>query len=362
MPSMSAQSDPVSFSARYYDGRQAVAHKVHVQLSGTALMIISENGLVLESWAFNEIELGDRTKDWVRVAKKDSEARLSLDDPRAFDVLLALAPNMMTRQRRLRRGMLLAVASTIAVIVGIYFSIPLMTKAIVAIIPPSVEVRLGNGSARAIIDVVEQTESRALCNASIPGMTALKKMTATLARHTDGAFPYQVEVLNVDMTNAIALPGGHIFLFKGLLEEAESADEVAGVLAHEMAHVDLRHSLHNIVHQTGLSVLADMMFGGGSMGGVSSFMLGATYTREAEAAADEVALQTLRDAGISTHGFAAFFERLNIREAKASFGLPDFLSTHPPSALRARLARATQPSRTEVLSEDEWKSLQTICK
>ena len=361
MPSMSAQSDPVSFSARYYDGRQALAHKVHVQLSGTALMIVAESGSVLDTWTFDEIELGDRTKDWVRVAKKDSEARLSLNDPRAFDVLLALAPNMMTRQKRLRRGMLLAVVSTIAVIVSIYFSIPLMTKAVVAVIPPSVEVRLGNGSAQAIIDVVEQAENKPVCKTS-SGSVALDKMTALLAKYTDGHFPYQVKVLNVDMTNAIALPGGHIFLFKGLVEEAESADEVAGVLAHEMAHVDLRHSLHNIVHQTGLSVLADMMFGGGSMGGVSSFMLGATYTREAEAAADEVALQTLRAAGISTHGFAAFFERLNIREAKASFGLPDFLSTHPPSALRARLARATQPSRTQALSEDEWKSLQKICE
>ncbi|MEG3618202.1 M48 family metallopeptidase [Magnetovibrio sp. PR-2] len=361
MPSMSAQSDPVSFAARYYDGRQAVAHNVSVQISGTALILISENGSVLDTWALTDLELGDRSKDWVRVAKKGSEARLSLNDPRAFDVLLALAPNIMTRQKRLRRGMLLAVVSTIAVIAGVYFAIPVITKGIVAIVPPSVEVRLGDGSSKAIVDMVASAKDKPLCDKP-QGSTALGRMTDTLANHTDGSFPYRVKVLNVDMSNAIALPGGHIFLFKGLLEKAETPEEIAGVLAHEMAHVDLRHSLHGLVHQAGLGVLSDMMFGGSSMGSLSGFVVGASYTREAEAAADEQAVRTLRDAGISTQGFAAFFERLHSQEAKAGFGLPAFMSTHPPSDKRAKLAQSALPSRIELLSPTQWKDFQSICE
>ena len=357
---MSAQSDTVSFSAKYYDGRQAIAHRVHVQLSGTALMIVAENGTILDTWVFDDIELGDRSEDWVRVAKKDSEARLSLNDPRAFDVLHALSPNMMTRQKRLRRGMLWAVASTIAVIIGIYFSIPLFTKAIVAVIPQSVESRMGQSAASAIENVVSQKKGDGVCSASA-SQPALDKMVSTLANYTDGPFTYNVQVLKVDMANAIALPGGYIFIFKGLLDEAESAEEVAGVLAHEMAHVDLRHSLHSMIHQTGLSVLADMMFGGSSFGGVSSFMLGASYTREAEEAADDRAIQTLRAAGISTQGFAAFFERLHAREKKVGFAFPDFMSTHPPSDKRAALAQATLPSRYPILSTEEWQRLKRIC-
>lgn len=361
MRSTLAPSDPVIFKAKYYDGRQAIAHRVFVQLSTSALVIKVESGEVLETWAYPEVELGDRAKDWVRIAKRGSDARLSLEDPHAYEVLQAMTPNLMSRQKRLRRGMLMAMASTAAVIALVYYSIPLIANAVVAVIPPSLESRMGHSTAVAIETALAQSQKRSVC-ADVQGRRALDRLVNTLAQHTDGSFPYQVKVLDVDMTNAIALPGGYIFIFKGLLDEAESAEEVAGVLAHEMAHVDLRHSLHGLIRQTGLSVLADMVFGGSSFGGLSSFMLGATYTREAEEAADDQAVRTLRKAGISSHGFAAFFERLQIQEAKARFGLPDFLSTHPPNALRAQLARKAGRAGIPVLNDIDWERLKKICE
>ncbi|MCW8916438.1 MAG: M48 family metallopeptidase [Magnetovibrio sp.] len=362
MPSMSAQSDPVSFSAKYYDGRKAVAHQVHVQLSATALMIISENGSVLESWPFHDIELGDRAKDWVRIAKKDSEARLAFSNPAAFRALKDRAPGMLDQQKKVRHGMVLAVASTIAVIAGIYFSTPLLTQAIVAMVPYSFETKLGNNAADAIVNVVGVNDKRSICK-SREGYFALDEMVQKLSKHTSGSYAYNVRVLDVDMVNAIALPGGNIFLFRGLLEKAETPEEVAGVLAHEMAHVDFRHPMHGMVRSYGLQIISDMMFGGGSLSGISSILMSTSYTREAEAEADDAALQTMHSAGISTDGFAAFFARLHQLEQKNSFGLPDFLATHPASDERAQKARDVRvvPNTKPVLTTEHWKALHAIC-
>ncbi len=360
MPSTSVPSDQETFSAQYFDGQRAVVHQVTVRLGASALDIYSDTGTFLDQWRYDDVEMGDRSKDWVRVAKRGSEARLTFMDASAFHALLRHAPNMMNRQKRIRRGMMLVVASTFALVIGVYLSIPLLTKAIVAIIPLSVEANMGKNAADAIVEVVDGKFTGGVCS-SAKGDFALEELVQTMSKYSSGPFSYNVRVLNVDMANAIALPGGQIFIFKGLLDEANTVEEVAGVLAHEMAHVNFRHPMHGMVHQTGLGVLANLMFGGSSLGEVSSFLMSTSYTREAESEADEAAITVLKNAGISTQGFADFFERLHAKEEEHGIGLPSFLSTHPPSDKRAELASGSLPSSVQILSDDQWQALKNIC-
>ncbi|MBA4351411.1 MAG: peptidase M48, partial [Rhodobacter sp.] len=155
---------------------------------------------------------------------------------------------------------------------------------------------------------------------------------------------------------------GQVVIIRGLLDEAETAEEVAGVLAHEIGHVEARDPTRLAFRQAGsagiLALVLGDVTGGTVIGLLGDHMLSASYTREAEAAADAFAFALLQRTGIGTEGLAAFFERIE----GMGVDVPEILSTHPASGNRAEAAReaggaAAQP----VLSDAEWQALKGIC-
>lgn len=366
MPLMSAESngesDPVTFSAAYYDGRSAQRHRVTVQLRAKALDVVAdEGGHVMDRWLFAEVKLSDQGSAGARVIKRETEARLVIADPSAFAQLQARAPNLESQRSRTLRNMGISVGVMAAVILGGYFSLPLLSSAIVKLIPVASEARIGDAYAEQVAALFAPKNDGALCVGGA-GREVLDGVVARLAANTSGPFAYRVDVLDTPLVNAVALPGGRILLFRGVLEKADSADEVAGVLAHEMQHVNERHGMQALVRSFGVSMLADMMFGGGMMGDISSMFMMTSYSRDAETAADQGAITTLRGAGIGTAGMARFFARLKEQESESAFALPELLSTHPASAAREALAQETQTPPSWSLSATEWTALKTMCE
>ncbi|HEY5609892.1 MAG TPA: M48 family metallopeptidase, partial [Thermoanaerobaculia bacterium] len=136
-------------------------------------------------------------------------------------------------------------------------------------------------------------------------------------------FRYQFRVVDASDLNAFALPGGYVYLNRGILESAKSEGEVAGVLAHEIAHVALRHGTHNAskayMTQAGIGILGGLL--GGKMGGNSTQIINAVggiglnvlflkYTREAEKDADVLGVQMLAKSGYSPGDMVSFFQTL----------------------------------------------------
>ncbi len=159
-------------------------------------------------------------------------------------------------------------------------------------------------------------------------------------------FPYQFKVVNVSDVNAFALPGGFMYINRGLIEEATSEAELAGVMAHEIAHVALRHGTNQAskayLAQAGLGALG-IMFGTGStreiVGAVGGFGLNATFlkfSRDAEEQADVVGAQMLARAGYDPMAMADFFEKLREQSGKDPSKLEQFFSSHPAPANRAQ--------------------------
>ena len=359
MPSTSAASEPRTFAAIYYDGRTAQRHAVTVRLRAGALDVVNDDGEIADQWLYGEVELSDQGSGGSRVVKRGTEARLVFADPLAFAALKAMAPALLSQKQRTLRNMGLSIAVTVAVILIGYFSIPALSSAVVAVIPLDSEARIGDAVAEDMAEIFTAKEDQAVCGES-PGREVLDELVQRLAAHSSGPFAYEVEVLNAPLVNAMALPGGRIFIFRGLLDKAESADEVAGVIAHEMAHINHRHGLQSMVRSFGVSLLADMMFGGGTMGSVSNIAMMMSYSREAEQQADVDAIATLRGANISTAGIARFFERLQESENGSDYGLPTFLSTHPASDARADMAR-TGRADGWTLDAQKWMALKAIC-
>jgi beta-barrel assembly-enhancing protease len=207
-------------------------------------------------------------------------------------------------------------------------------------------------------------EGEALLTCDDPaGLRALDVMRARLTAGQDLRYDLTLRVLDNDMVNAFAAPGGQVVILRGLLDAAGSAAEVAGVLAHEIGHVEARDPTRLAFRAVGsagiLSLVLGDATGGTLIAVVGDQMLSAAYTREAEAAADAFAHRLLTDAGIGTEGLAAFFDRMDGK----GLDLPEYLSTHPATTGRANAARAVDKGAAiPVMSEAEWQALRAICE
>ena len=160
-------------------------------------------------------------------------------------------------------------------------------------------------------------------------------------------FPYQFKVLNISDINAFALPGGFMYVNRGLIEAAENEAQLAGVMAHEMAHVALRHGTNQVskayLTQAGLGVVGALLGGGGAtrdiIDTVGGFGLNAVFlkfSRSAEKQADIVGAQMLVKAGYDPLAMAKFFEILAEHSDRDPSKLEQFFSSHPPPADRSR--------------------------
>lgn len=193
------------------------------------------------------------------------------------------------------------------------------------------------------------------------GSAALDRLAAELGG--DAAGVRSVEVVDMGLVNAAALPGGRIVIFRGLIEKAGSSDEVAGVLAHEIGHVRNRDVMAALIRQFGLSILLGGADGGaaGALGGLLSL----TYSRAAESEADAYAIAALRDAAIAPDATAAFFDRLSGgsggERIERTMG---WLSSHPVSAERKAAftnSRIEGKAYRPALPASEWRALRGIC-
>lgn len=162
-------------------------------------------------------------------------------------------------------------------------------------------------------------------------------------------FEFQFRVVDDPAVNAFALPGGFVIVNSGLLEAAETGEEVVGVLGHEVQHALLRHGTRRVVRELGGSVALSLLFGGSDLQGyaeVGSRLTGLKYDRGEESEADREGVALLLRAGIDPSGLARFFERLT----KDGLAPPELFSTHPDPGDRAAQVRAARlPGAPRVL-------------
>ena len=149
---------------------------------------------------------------------------------------------------------------------------------------------------------------------------------------------YQFQVIDSEVANAFAIPGGFIFLNRGILERAGSASELAGVLAHEIGHVVERHGLEQMAKAQNTNVVVSLIYVllGRAPGGAEQVALQvaggawmAKHSREAEREADRVAVVYLARAGLDPRGMPQFFQRLLDEDRGNPSELLAWFSTHP---------------------------------
>ena len=153
-------------------------------------------------------------------------------------------------------------------------------------------------------------------------------------------FPWDVKIIkNDEIQNAFATPGGHIYVFTGLIKFLDTEDELAGVLGHEIAHADRRHTSRALQQEFGISFLLSLLLGENpnQLAQIATSLGQLRFSREYEVEADDYSVRYLNGTTYSCDGAAGFFTKA---AAQAGTSIPEFLSTHPNPGSRVDAIQA----------------------
>ncbi|HET6676089.1 MAG TPA: M48 family metallopeptidase [Nitrospiraceae bacterium] len=246
------------------------------------------------------------------------------------------------RARHAHRGLWIAgAAAIIGLAVMFWFGTDLMVEWAVKRIPVEWEQQLGAVAYRQMLSGQSIVKEG-------PAVEAVQEITRRLTAQAPDTYRFEVSVVRNDVVNAFALPGGYVIVFTGLIQKAESGEEVAGVLSHEISHVLERHGMERIIKQSGLAAVVTVVLGDqqGLIGLAQQLgMKLATlkFSREQETEADLSGLRLLRKARIAPGGMIRFFDRLSEQDMHQI----ELFSTHPMSASRAKRLETETASLAE---------------
>ena len=172
----------------------------------------------------------------------------------------------------------------------------------------------------------------------------VNRVGQNLVRNSDARVPFTIKVIDSDQVNAFALPGGFFYVNSGLILRADSEAELAGVMAHEIAHVAARHGTKNATkgELAQLATIPLIMLGPGGWAGYGLYeglnfalpMSFLKFSRDAEREADYLGLEYMYKAGYDPNSFVTFFEKIEADEKRQPGTIPKFFSTHPPTPER----------------------------
>ncbi len=337
-------------TARLFDGRSALDRPVVVRIDDDALELREPDGAVIATWPVASLRRcdGDAPGPGALLRRHGGAERLAMADPELLRRLQA-AGARLGHGRRWSGGGWTGLAAGLFCSLGIAI---LLVDRLPALAMPLVPRALERSWSAGIEAVLERGSRRCETPA---GLAALDGLIETLAGAAGIRPVPRFAVLDDDRVNAFTLPDGRLVILHGLIATAADADEVAGVLAHELGHVAHRDPTREMLRGLELNMLARSLGWGGGLGGE---MAALSYGRRAEAAADASALATLHRAGLRADGLGRFFMRLQARDGGgAGFA---FLSDHPATATRiaaVRTGTAGAPSMTPTA----WNALRAVC-
>lgn len=346
----------------FFDGVSSRRREVTLALSD-ALEIVEEGGAPVR-WAYADIRRADSPAGILRLACTSAPplARLEIRDA-------ALATQVMVRCDRLdehqtsRRGLAKivgwSVAAAVSIVCVVLFGVPLAADRLAPLVPKPIERRIGDASEVQVKTIF----GRKVCE-DPAGKAAFTKLVNRLRDAAGLDDSMTAGVLPTPVPNAFALPGGKVYVLRGLLDKAQNPDELAGILAHELGHLKHYDNMRGLIYNGGTSFLIGLLFGDvtGSSAVIfaSRSVVEASYSREAETAADTFAIEIMHKLGRSPKPAAELMFRITGKEGGSGFTI---LASHPLT--EDRLARMTKEDRPAsgppLLTDQEWQALKGIC-
>jgi hypothetical protein len=361
-PEASSAAPPPDTNGVFYDGKTSRRHLVRLTLNDQ--LAISEGNVVLAAWPFADIRRADSAAGFLRLSCLSAPelARLEVRDDsiaRALTERCIHLDDHIAGRHSVAAIIGWSLAAVVSIVGVIWFALPLAADRLAPLVPEALERRIGDvadGQIRAMF-------GGKTCD-NMAGRAAFDKLIAALGDAAKITTPIHAGVLNTPIPNAFALPGGRVTLLSGLLTRAENADEIAGVLAHELGHVSHRDNTRNLIYNGGTSFLIGLLFGditgGGALIFASRSLVTASYSREAEQGADDFAIDVMHRLGRPTKPMGELMLRIT---GKQRDQISSVLANHPLTEDRLqRFAEEDRPaSGPPLLTASEWASLKAIC-
>jgi predicted Zn-dependent protease len=329
----------------YYDGRHPLGVAATLALGGGAAELTHGGGA--QRWPVAALRVSPRIARAARFVDLPGGGQFQCPDHPALDALPQEEPGEgLVAWLEQRTAVALAGVALIAALVlgGYFYGLPALAERVVAHVPIESERALGEQA----LEWLDANEWFEPTEVDADMQELIRDDFARLTDDLPFAPHYRLEFRSAGFlgANALALPGGVVVLTDGMVDAAETTDELAAVLAHEIGHVERRHSLRHllqgsVVAAVTTTVTADAASLSVAVAGAPALLAQLSYSRAFETEADDFAFELLRRHDLSPEAFATLMERLAGKGEEEGDGDDSgFLSTHPVAAERAQRARA----------------------
>lgn len=335
---------------RYYDGLSAAAHAATLVWNDDTLIVVAESGDARElaRWPLARVAVGERDPDGAVTLSCDGEAGRVLTD------YTKLPPDMMERSRGNRTfGWLAWTACALVALTVAFVLIERVPAFAAALVPMKLESRLGSAVEAPLL------HGKRVCTGSA-GQQALETLEARLAQTAGIRQPVQLVVIDDARVNALTLPGARMIVMRGLIDHVDNADQLAGVMAHETAHIAHRDPLRALFRSAGIGLVSAAVGVNVGFGDVSSWaghLARLSFSRDMERAADADGVAYLQGSGLRSDGLAGFFAKL---EQRGGENRDAFLSDHPRTADREAQNRGSSLGDS-ALTPEQWAAVRAMC-
>jgi predicted Zn-dependent protease len=366
--------------ARYSDGAIAQMREVVLavdQSSSAPSLIIADSDSYdeIDRWPIDDTFSVPSHSSELRVGVegRPSGARLIFSGREPIRVARSILP-ALDRHHKRERGRQLRILgiSTLAlasVITAYVFGVPLIASQATLLVPPQWEQQLGETAREQFEELIGEEGGFRVCDPNPNSLAnrAISRFTERVMEGSGSPFTPKIVVVRSEVPNAFALPGGHAYYFSALLDRTRSADEFAGVMAHELGHVVHRHGMEGLISTSATGLLVGFVLGDMTnisvAAAIGATLLDSRFSREAEREADRFAADAAARVGFDPSALAGLLERV-AGDDRMSQAL-SLLSSHPLTAeRRAALEAMTEKSArssTPAFTDAEWRAIRSMC-
>ncbi|CAN5485115.1 hypothetical protein BH11BAC2_BH11BAC2_13830 [soil metagenome] len=311
----------------YFNGVDTLPHKAKVELFRDLklLHLVFEGGQIVPV-PLNDLSIKSMNRfSLILEFKNNRNQQLEIIDPLLASTIKAMLPanssNFRNRIWGSSNSYVGIILSILALLILFYFfALPFLAEKAVGLLPESADKKLGGN----LYEEIENTEKF--------DTAATRILTDFVAAfYPEGKNKFIVKVVEKDELNAFALPDGHIIVYSGIIRQMEDESQLAGLLAHEMAHVEHRHSMRMVCKSLSGTILLSLLFHdvNGIVGTLINNAQGLqqlSYSRDYEKEADLSGFELMKKKKLDPDGMISLFEILENEERQE---LPGFFSSHP---------------------------------
>lgn len=342
------------WAIKYFDGEKAESISAFSKVVDSTLIIESHQGQVIDHWPLKDISFDPNHLDKkFLMVKHELNARIQILDPALVEAIAQLKKTkfetLLTPKKIIVFGLLFLVAFGFFVFWG--------TKPLSHYLAS----KISYDTEKKYAEKLDYDKLFSVCPRSINEQDFISKLET---RSQPDPFFNQVvssvQIINMPQPNAFTLPGGKIFITDALIRDADSSEEILGVLAHEAGHYQKRHVLQGLIRGSFLTLSLNFLTGDFSQfvlvdPNTLSRIVGLQFDRGLEKEADTYAVETLKKLGIGSNGLIHFFEKMKSKSVASGIKIPEFMSTHPADEVRVEYLQEYKTDASLTPLDDRFK-------